>query len=253
MSEGVSPRAFAAVFIVLFALAAGPVLRADMLPLVDYPEPPRAHGAPGATAARRGCSQRYYALAWGAIPNLAMDLTGAAAAARSCRSRRPGSSSCWRPSCSSPAAWRWSIARSGAAGRCGPASPSCCSTTGCCCGALLNYLFGLGLAFCALAAMLALARRGAALRLAAGTVFALALYFAHLMALAVYAVLLVGAAAADWRRAPRAAFSRAAVAAVPFLRAARADAGGRQRRGRRHRLRGALAQARPAVQRLRSL
>ena len=37
-----SPRAFAALFVVLFALAAVPVLRADMLPLVDYPTISRA-------------------------------------------------------------------------------------------------------------------------------------------------------------------------------------------------------------------
>jgi hypothetical protein len=83
----------------------------------------------------------------------------------------------------------------------------------------LNYLFGLGLAFLALAGMIALARRGPGLRLAAGIVFAFATYFAHLMAFGVYAVLLAGYAAGPL--ASRGAWSgaalrRAAVALLPL-------------------------------------
>src|SRR6185437_16978514 len=56
----------------------------------------------------------------------------------------------------------------------------------------LNYLFGLGLALLALAAWIALARRPAALRFALGVVFALALFFAHLLAFGLYGVMAMG-------------------------------------------------------------
>ncbi|HUB95894.1 MAG TPA: hypothetical protein VL993_08255, partial [Stellaceae bacterium] len=75
---------------------------------------------------------------------------------------------------------------------------------------VLNYLFGLGLALCAFALMLALDRRGLALRLAVGVVAVLVLYLAHLMAFGVYAVLVVGAAL-------RVSFRRAVLAALPLL------------------------------------
>ena len=84
---------------------------------------------------------------------------------------------------------------------------------------IVNYLFGLGLALVALAAMIALGGRGVVLRLAAGAVFALVLYFAHLMAFGVYAVLLIGVeAGAVLRRMPmREAAARLAVAILPLL------------------------------------
>ncbi len=82
----------------------------------------------------------------------------------------------------------------------------------------LNDLFGLGLALCALAAMIALGGSGRALRLAVGLVFAFALYVAHFMAFGVYAVLWLGHEAAPLLRARRRAdWARLAVAALPLL------------------------------------
>ncbi|HUB97284.1 MAG TPA: hypothetical protein VL993_15285, partial [Stellaceae bacterium] len=66
-------RVFAALFIVLFAVAVVPVLRSGVLPLVDYPN----HLARMAIIARLPHDpilQHYYALAWRPIPNLAMDV-----------------------------------------------------------------------------------------------------------------------------------------------------------------------------------
>ena len=73
---------------------------------------------------------------------------------------------------------------------------------------IVNYLFGLGLALVALAAMIALGGRGVVLRLAAGAVFALVLYFAHLMAFGVYAVLLIGVEAGAVLRRARSCHQR---------------------------------------------
>ncbi len=85
---------------------------------------------------------------------------------------------------------------------------------------MLNYLFGLGLALCAFPAAVALRDRGIALRLAAGAVFALALYGAHFAALGVYAVLWLGHEAAPllYNRGRRGAGAlRLGVAALPLL------------------------------------
>lgn len=57
---------------------------------------------------------------------------------------------------------------------------------------LLNYLFGVGLALLALASHVAMARRRLVGRLAATAGFALALYFAHLFALGVFALCVLG-------------------------------------------------------------
>ena len=84
----------------------------------------------------------------------------------------------------------------------------------------LNYLFGVGLGLFALAAWIALARRPAAVRIAVGAVFALALFFAHLLACALYGVLVAGhAAGIAWHRraSPRQALGELLVAALPFL------------------------------------
>jgi hypothetical protein len=81
----------------------------------------------------------------------------------------------------------------------------------------LNFLFGLGLALVALAAMIALGGRSAITRIVVGTAFALALYFAHLMAFGIYAVTLLGFEAAPFRRAPAAVSARIAVAILPLF------------------------------------
>ena len=54
----------------------------------------------------------------------------------------------------------------------------------------MSYLFGCGLALAAFTAWIALERRHWLLRLVLGTVFALAIYFAHLLAFGIYAVMI---------------------------------------------------------------
>src|SRR5260370_16094115 len=65
-------RRFVLLFAALFAAAAAPVLICDTLPLFDYPN----HPAPMhilADLARPPDLQRFYAIAWRPVPDLAMD------------------------------------------------------------------------------------------------------------------------------------------------------------------------------------
>ena len=212
--SNLAPRAAASLFAALFAVAALPVLFCDILPLVDYPN----HLARMALLAHLPDDptlQRYYALAWHPIPDLAMDAVvppllssiGLAAAGKvfvlaTFLLLAGGPMLLGRTLFGRWQAWPllaflllygrlllWGI---------------------------VNYLFGLGLACCALAAMVALRPRGATLRLAAGGAAALAVYFAHLMAFGVYAVLLAGIElqAMGWR--PREGLRRLAVALLPL-------------------------------------
>ncbi len=67
------PESFAALFGVLYALAAVPVIAGGLLPLVDYPN----HLARMAVLAKLPHDptlQAFYALAWRPIPDLAMDV-----------------------------------------------------------------------------------------------------------------------------------------------------------------------------------
>ena len=181
---------FALLFVALFAVAAVPVLVCDSLPLFDYPNHlARMHivsDLPNAPAL-----QQYYEIAWRPLPNLAMDaivpvlarvmplawagkafvlltlflLAGGAALLHRVLF---GAWSAW--SC---LAFLLLYSRSFLWG-------------------FLNYLFGLGLGLLALALWIALARRPAALRVAAGAVLALALFFAHLLAFGLYGVMVMG-------------------------------------------------------------
>jgi hypothetical protein len=212
-----SPRGFAALFAALAALAALPVLLCGILPLVDYPN----HLARMQLIARLQFDpdlQRFYALAWRPIPDLAMDVVvppllhllpletagkafvltsfllivlGAALLHRAVHGRW----SAW-----SALAFLLLYNRLLLWG-------------------LLNYLFGLGLALVALAASIALRERAIGLRLAVGTGFAFALYFAHLMAFGVFAVLWLGYEVPNLRRGRQlgAGAARLAVAALPLL------------------------------------
>lgn len=85
----------------------------------------------------------------------------------------------------------------------------------------LNYLFGVGLAYVALAAWIALRGKNPLFRLGLSAVFALALFFAHLMACAVYGVLVAGYELGQiWYERPQrwhAAARRLALAGLPFL------------------------------------
>ncbi|HUZ74355.1 MAG TPA: hypothetical protein VMU87_15335 [Stellaceae bacterium] len=213
-----SPLAFAALYAAFFALAAVPVLRAGMLPLVDYPNH-LARMQLLASLPHDATLQRFYALAWRPIPDLAMDvivpvllsvmplaaagklfvllvflvLTGGAAMLH-------------RVVCGRWSAW--------------PLLAFLVVYNRLLLWGMLNYLFGLGLAFLALAGAVALSRRGAAVRLAAGTAFAFLVFFAHLAAFGVYAVLWLGHEAGAVRRRWQglgAAAPRLAVAAGPLL------------------------------------
>jgi len=195
------PRRFALLFTALFAAAAVPVLVCDTLPLFDYPNHlARMHIL--ADLARSPELQRYYAVQWRPVPNLAMDAivpalahimplewAGKAFVLTTMLLLAGGTAVLHRVLFSAWSAWAclaflllysrillWGF---------------------------LNYLCGLGLALCAVAGWIALRQRPPALRLAVGVVAALALFFAHLLAFGLYGVLVMGYEAGDaLRRRP---------------------------------------------------
>lgn len=85
----------------------------------------------------------------------------------------------------------------------------------------LNYLFGLGLALIAFSLWIACEKRAGALRLAISSGFALALFFAHLMACALYGIMVMSyELGAVLRERPRRLSRlplRLALAGIPFL------------------------------------
>ena len=85
----------------------------------------------------------------------------------------------------------------------------------------LGYLLGVGLFLCCSAGWLALGERPWWLRLLIGIVFSVALFFAHMIALGLYAVAIGGfelqRAAALWRRSPPTAIGLLAVGAGQFI------------------------------------
>jgi hypothetical protein len=215
--RGLSFRAFAALFAVLVAASSAPLFACDILPLLDYPNH-LARVQLLASLPQSPVLQQFYALAWRPIPDLAIDLVappllrfmpllaagklfvlasfvlmaGGAAALHRVLFGRWSAWSCLAFLLLYGRLLLWG---------------------------LLNYLFGLGLAVAALAGWIALAERGNAVRIIVGTIFALAVYLAHLMAFGVYAVLLLGFEAGGLlrQRAPLGAcFRAAAVAGLPL-------------------------------------
>ena len=86
----------------------------------------------------------------------------------------------------------------------------------------LNYLFGLGLALCGLALWLAAARRPAWQRILLSSTMALAVYFSHISAFGIYALMLAGTEAGPAlslvrARAGRQLAARLAIAGVQFI------------------------------------
>ncbi len=83
----------------------------------------------------------------------------------------------------------------------------------------VNYLFGVGVMLWCLALWLAMARAGAALRSAVGTILAIATMFCHLVAFGLFAVILGGLALTEvharWRATRRVAFGVLLVPAIP--------------------------------------
>lgn len=200
-------RRFAVLFAALFAAAAVPVLICDTLPLFDYPNHlARMHIL--ADWARSPDLQRFYEIVWRPVPDLAMDaivpvlahimpldwagkafvlvtlllLAGGAALLHRTLFGRWSAWSCLAFLLLYSRILLWGF---------------------------LNYLFGLGLALCALALWIALRHRAPALRLAVGMLAALAVFFSHLLAFGLYGVMVMGYEAGQaLRRRP--AWGRAA-------------------------------------------
>jgi hypothetical protein len=214
------PGRFALLFAALFAAAAVPVLICDTLPLFDYPNHlARMHILADWT--RSPDLERFYAIDWRPVPDLAMDAIVPALARIM------------------PLAWAGKafvlatlLLLAGGAAALHRTLFGAWSAAPCLAFLLLysrvllwgflNYLFGLGLALCALSLWIALGGRPA-LRLAVGTLAALALFFAHLLAFGLYGVMVAGYEAGAllrqrpaWRRAARAPVL-AALTFVPAL------------------------------------
>jgi hypothetical protein len=217
-AHSLSFRGFAARFAGLFALACLPVLLNASLPLFDYPNHLARMYLLDALPASASL-QQYYAIHWRPLPNLAMDLT---------------------------VPWLAQVLPLELAGKffilatlfllaVGPALlHRVLSGTWSNLPLLaflllygrillagyLNFLFGLGLAFVFFATWLRLRSCAITLRLPIATALAVILYFAHLEALAVYALLVIpyelGIA---WQRRARLVTQLAnlVVAGLPFL------------------------------------
>lgn len=206
-------------FAVLVAAAGLPVLVATLPPLFDYPN----HLARMYLLIHQPESaplRQFYEIAWRPVPNLAMDCLVPALARvmplawagkvfiLACFSLLAGGAAALHRVTSG----RWSA---------WPLFACLFLYTRVFLWGLLNYLFGAGLALLALASWIALGERRAGLRLAVAALFALALFFAHLMACAVYAVLVAGYELGQiWSDRPRqwtSAFRRLALAGAQFL------------------------------------
>jgi len=206
-------------FAALLAIAALPVLRAELPPLFDYPN----HLARMYLLLHLGDSaplQRFYELRWEPVPNLAMDAmvpllarampiawAGKAFVIATFALLAGGAALLHRA-----ASGGWSL---------WPLAAFLFLFTRTFLWGFLNYLFGLGLALVAFAAWLALARRPLVARLALSAGFALATYFCHLMACAIYGVLVLGSELERaWRErasGPGPALRRLVLVGLPFL------------------------------------
>jgi len=191
-------RVFAAAFVALLLAACIPLFLTPLPPLVDYPNHlARMH----LLAALSGSPtlRQYYALAWRPLPDLAMDvlvppLLGVVSLSTAGKlfliatyvSSTGGVAVLHRTLHGRWSAWSltafllvynrlllWGF---------------------------VNFLFGLGLAFCALAGWIALRERGVAVRLGFGVFATLAVYFAHLMAFGIFGAMIVGYEAGHLRR-----------------------------------------------------
>ena len=211
-------RVFAAAFVALLLVTCVPLALTPLPPLVDYPNHlARMH----LLAALSGSPtlQQYYALVWRPLPDLAMDLlvppllgvvslstagklflvatyfssTGGVAVLHRTLNRR------W-------SAW--------------PLTAFLLVYNRLLLWGFVNFLFGLGLAFWALAGWIALRERGVAVRLGFGVLAALAIYFAHLMAFGIFGAMVAGYEIGRLRRdqaTPGRAASAMLVALAPFL------------------------------------
>ena len=209
---------FAARFVLLFALASLPVLLTANLPLLDYPNH-LARMYLLDTLPSSLSLQRYYAIDWQPLPNLAMDLivpplsrlmplelAGKLFVLTTLLLLAAGPALLHRALFGS-----WSNV---------PLLAFLLLYGRILLFGFVNYLFGLGLAFVLFAAWIVLRSRPLVVRFPLSTCFALVLYFAHLEALGVYA-LLVGSyeIAAAWHshEAVHKRLVRLVTEGLPFL------------------------------------
>ena len=211
-------RVFATVFVALLLVACVPLALTPLPPLVDYPNHlARMHLL--AALSSSPTLRQYYALAWRPLPDLAMDvlvppLLGAVSLSAGGKlflmatyfSSTGGVAVLHRTLHGRWSAWSltafllvynrlllWGF---------------------------VNFLFGLGLAFWALAGWIALRERGVVVRVGFGVLAALAVYFAHLMAFGIFGAMVAGYEAGRlWRHRtpPGAAAGAMLVALSPFL------------------------------------
>ena len=206
-------------FLGLFVVTALPLLLAELPPIVDYPNHlARMHVL--IEQPRSAALQQYYEIRWRPLPNLAMDVTvpllarvmplewAGKAFILICVGLLPAGAALLHRA----AVGRWSV---------WPLFAFLFLYSHLLIWGFLNYLCGLGLALIAFALWLALGQRAAAARIVAATACALVLFFAHLMACAVFALLLVGHEIGRlWRERAVSGtqiLGRAVAAGVPFV------------------------------------
>ena len=210
---------FWALFGLFLAFSSLPVLWTEVLPLLDYPNHlARLYLLSDERAAEQ--LRQYYVIDWQVVPNLAMDLLipplarlmPLSAAMKlfiivSFALIAAGTALVHRAH-----AGRWSI---------WPLFVFLFLYGQIFLLGFLNYLFGLGLALVAFSCWIARERRADALRLAISSGFALALFFAHLMACALYGAMVLsyelGAALRERPRRLARLPMRLALSGIPFL------------------------------------
>ena len=208
-------RVFAAAFVALLLVACIPLFLTPLPPLVDYPNHlARMH----LLAALSGSPtlRQFYALAWRPLPDLAMDvlvppLLGVVSLSTAGKlflvatyfSSTGGVAILHRALHGRWSAW--------------PLTAFLLVYNRLLLWGFINFLFGLGLAFWALAGWIALRERGVVVRLGFGVLAALTVYFAHLMALGIFGAMVVGYEAGRLRRDRGAAAGAVLVLLLSFL------------------------------------
>lgn len=197
-------RVFATVFVALLLIVSVPLFLTPLPPLVDYPNHlARMH----LLAALSGSPtlRQYYALAWRPLPDLAMDvlvppLLGVVSLSTAGKlfliatyfSSTGGVAVLHRTLHGRWSAW--------------PLTAFLLIYNRLLLWGFVNFLFGLGLAFWALAGWIALRERCVAMRVGFGVLTALAVYFAHLMAFGIFGAMVAGYEAGRlWRNRSTAA------------------------------------------------
>lgn len=208
---------FIALFVVLMAVSAVPLLLTELPPLLDYPNHlARMHLLPSLTSP---LLRPFYAVAWSPLPNLAMDgvvpflalvmplaWAGKAFVLLTFILLAGGTAAIYRALFGTWAPW--------------PCLAFLLLYTRLLLWGFMGYLFGCGLALVAFAVWIAMRRQHWALRMLASCVFILAIYLAHLLAFGIYAVMVAGY---EWGQVLRLrmkivdAVRALAIGGIPFL------------------------------------